>query len=152
MNINDPNILEALTKLLQQQQALVESQQQTAQRQLRLEQRLAAAASMPDVTHVDRAAAPAKESKKKAKVKAAVSLSTRILQAVRGGPKTLPELNEMLGYDTARGKNAIWGALRVLEDSGDVYVISRPGVRGKRGASVVYHSSHLRLLKPMPLP
>jgi hypothetical protein len=143
----DPTIEQMLRTILEQQQKIAEDQRQTAERQLRAEQRLAAAASLPDREHVE---TEIKKTAKKTPPKE--SHSDRILKLIRKGPLLTTQIMEALGY-TPADKTAMWGGIAKLERDGDAVVVQRPatnGSRGQRGPSVVYHASHIKLLKPLP--
>jgi hypothetical protein len=146
----DPTLEAMMRTFLEQQAKIAEDQKQTAARQLRLEQRLAAAASLPDREFVE--GAVEKVSKKKARAAAKESHSDRILRLVRKGPLSTTQIMEALDY-TESDKGAMWDAISKLERQEDAIVIQRPatnGARGRRGPSIVYHSSHIKLLKPLP--
>lgn len=134
---------------LEQQAKIAEEQKQTAARQLRLEQRLAAQATLPDREFVE--GAVARVSKKKARA-VKESHADRILKLIRKGPHSTTQIMEALDY-TESDKTAMWDAISKLERQDDAIVIQRPatnGARGRRGPSIVYHSSHIKLLKPLP--
>lgn len=143
----DPTIEQMMRTFLEQQAKIAEDQKQTAQRQLRLEQRLAAQASLPDLEHVDTAV---KRASKKKPVKE--SHADRILKLIRRGPHSTTQIMEALDY-TEADKTAMWEAISKLERQEDAFVVQRPatnGARGRRGPSIVFHSSHIKLLKPLP--
>jgi hypothetical protein len=143
----DPTTNEMMRAFLEQMQKIAEDQKQTAARQLRLEQRLSAQASLPDREHVDTAVKRALKN-----MPTQESHSDRILKLIRKGPLSTTQIMDELEYSEA-DKTAMWAGIAKLERDGDALVVQRPatkGARGKRGPSVVYHSSHIKLLKPLP--